>query len=148
MQLLSINLITLFLYEESVTYHQLKVLWRECFPHVKLREYKAVTGKCQTCTMLSAAKRKKLDRVTRKYLNELTALHRSFFMGERILYYSRRNDAILTPSLFMSLIADGMQQAHCLLPWLSNMYQFGTYLQQHIQGIYMCHLSFVLFCNF
>lgn len=110
-------------------------LWKECFQHVKLREYKAVTGKCHTCTSLSAAKRQHLDMATRKYLNELTSLHRSFYMGERIQYYSRRNDAILTPSLYMSIIADGMQQAHCLLPWQANLYQYSPHLQQHLQGV-------------
>lgn len=110
-------------------------MWKECFPHVKIREYKAVTGKCRTCSALSAARRRKLDLATRKYLNELTSLHRSFYMGERIEYYSRRNDAILSPHLFMSLIADGMQQAHCLLPWQANLYQYSPYLPQHIQGV-------------
>jgi hypothetical protein len=110
-------------------------LWKQCFPHVKIREYKAVTGKCSTCAALSVAKRKKLDIATRKYLNELTSLHRSFYMGERIMYYSRRNDAILTPSMFMSLIADGMQQSHCLLPWQANMYQYSPCLPQHLQGV-------------
>lgn len=110
-------------------------LWKECYPHVKVREYKNVTGKCGTCAALSAAKRRKLDRATRKYLNELTSLHRSFYMGERISYYSRRTAAILTPSMYMSLIADGMQQAHCLLPWQGNLYQFSPHLPQHIQGV-------------
>jgi hypothetical protein len=110
-------------------------LWRECFSHVKIREYKNVSGKCHCCSNLSAAKRQKLDYATRKYLNQLTALHRSFYMGERICYYKRRNDAIIMPSEYMSLIADGMQQAHCLLPWHSNMYQFGNPLPQHFQGV-------------
>jgi hypothetical protein len=111
------------------------VLWKECYPHVKIREYKSVTGKCNCCTNLSAAKRQKLDQASRKYLNQLTSLHRSFFMGERLSYYSRRNDAMLTPSEFMSLISDGMQQGHCLLPWQANMYQFGNHLPQHLQGV-------------
>ena len=56
-------------------------------------------------------------------------------MGERVEYYARRNDAILSPHSFMSLIADGMQQAHCQLPWQANLYQYSPYLPQHIQGV-------------
>lgn len=51
------------------------------------------------------------------------------------MYYSRRNDAMLTPSTFMSLIADGMQQSHCMLPWQANMYQYAPCLPQHLQGV-------------
>jgi hypothetical protein len=31
-------------------------LWKVCFPHVKIREFKAVTGKCNTCAHLSKKK--------------------------------------------------------------------------------------------
>jgi hypothetical protein len=127
--------INILIFQDTLECCTFQDLWRQCFPHVKVREYKAVTGKCQTCTSLSAAKRQKLDMATRRYLNELTSLHRCFYMGERVMYYSRRNDAILTPSLFMSIIADGMQQSHCLLPWLANLYQYSPYLPQHLQGV-------------
>lgn len=121
--------------QDYIKYSHFLHIWKQCFPHVKVREYKAVTGKCRTCAALSLAKRQKLDMATRKYLNELTSLHRSFYMGERLEYYSRRNDAFITPSLFMSIIADGMQQGHCLLPWQANQYQYTPHLPQHIQGV-------------
>jgi hypothetical protein len=33
-------------------------LWKNCFPHVKIREFKAVCGKCDTCAHLSSLRRK------------------------------------------------------------------------------------------
>ena len=32
-------------------------MWMDLFPHVKIRQFKAVTGKCYTCAMLSDARR-------------------------------------------------------------------------------------------
>ena len=32
---------------------QFASMWRVCFQHVKIREFKAVTGKCETCAKLS-----------------------------------------------------------------------------------------------
>lgn len=32
-------------------------MWQDLFPHVKIRQFKAVTGKCYTCAMLSDARR-------------------------------------------------------------------------------------------
>eukprot|EP01041_Mallomonas_annulata_P013585 gene13585-28845_t len=37
-------------------------IWKKCFPYVKIREYKAVTGKCSKCTLLSHARRTRRDR--------------------------------------------------------------------------------------
>lgn len=119
-------------------------LWKDCYLHVKIRENKAIPGKCACCTNASALKRC----CCLKYLNQLTSLHRSYYMGERICYYHRRNEAMLTPSNFMSLIADGMQQAHCLLPWQANLYQFGTYLPQHLQGVVNCGRNIKIYRTF
>ena len=32
-------------------------MWSDLFPHVKIRQFKAVTGKCYTCAMLSDTRR-------------------------------------------------------------------------------------------
>jgi hypothetical protein len=41
------------------------LIWKNCFSHVKVREFKAVTGKCGTCAILSQARRKYRDKETR-----------------------------------------------------------------------------------
>jgi hypothetical protein len=121
--------------EVSLSYAAFLSMWRHCFPHVKIREYKAVSGKCKTCTLLSEARRKHLSRDARRYLTQLHALHRTMYMGERMDYYARRNDAMMMPSEYWSGIGDGMMQSHCSLPYRGNMIPFPTTLPQHLQGI-------------
>eukprot|EP01036_Dinobryon_divergens_P037208 gene37208-48631_t len=69
------------------------VFWKNVFPHVKVREFKAVTGKCLNCAMLSHARTK----------------------------YTRQQHATTMPHQAMSSIQDGMAQYHCLLPHFKNM---------------------------
>lgn len=121
--------------ENTLSYAAFLSMWTTCFPHVKIREYKAVSGKCKTCTLLSEARRKHLSRDARRYLTQLHALHRTMYMGERMDYYSRRNDAMQMPSEYWSGIGDGMMQSHCALPYRGNMLPFPTTLPQHLQGI-------------
>lgn len=110
-------------------------MWDTCFKHVKIREFKAVTGKCKTCTLLSEARRKQLSLAGRRYLTELHALHRTMYMGERLSYYERRNNAMLMPRSYWSGIGDGMMQAHCVLPHRGNMVASPQTLPQHVQGM-------------
>ena len=37
-----------------LSYQRFVKLWDQLFPHVKIRAYKQVSGKCDTCTRLSA----------------------------------------------------------------------------------------------
>lgn len=110
-------------------------MWHNCFPHVKIRQYKACTGKCEVCANLSDARKQKMNIASKRYISELHALHRSFYMGERLTYYKRRCNALLMPSQYLSLISDGMQQTHCQLPWAGNLFQFDKHLPQHLQGV-------------
>jgi hypothetical protein len=68
-------------------------IWNVCFQHVKIREFKAVTGKCETCAKLSEGRRTYRDARRRQELTMLHQLHRGLYMGERIAYavclYSR-----------------------------------------------------------
>jgi hypothetical protein len=115
---------------------------------VKVREYKAVSGKCDVCASLTNMRRQKLDHATRGYIVRLFALHRSMYMGERLSYYLRRNDALLMPSAYLSLIADGMQQSHCILPWQGNQNTFSNTLSQHLQGVLLHGRSIEIFRTF
>jgi hypothetical protein len=65
------------------------------------------------------------------------ALHRTMYMGERLTYYSRRQEALLYPETVWSLIGDGMAQHHCQLPYLAGLKELDK-LTQHLQGV-LCH---------
>lgn len=121
--------------QPTLSYGSFLNLWDICFSHVKLREYKAVTGKCKICALLSEARRKVLGLAGRRFITELHALHRTMYMGERLSYYARRNEAMLMPHMYWSGISDGMQQSHCLLPHRANMVPFSPTLPQHLQGV-------------
>ena len=111
-------------------------MWLHCFPYVKIREFKAVTGKCLTCAELTHARRTFKDKASRGTVTYMHALHRMMYMNERKSYALRRNQAYELPEMHMSIISDGMAQAHCMLPWFSNQYQFGDYyVPQHLQGV-------------
>jgi len=113
------------------------LLWKKCFPFVKVREYKAVTGmfekvllkllqtyliagKCLTCAQLSQARRNFRDRLSRAMITELHSMHRTSYMGERMAYAMRRTEAVTNPRASASFISDGMAQIHCQLPWAST----------------------------
>ena len=59
------------------------------------------------------------------------------YMGERIEYYKRRQEAMQYPEKVWSLIGDGMAQHHCQLPYLAGMKETDQ-LPQHLQGV-LCH---------
>lgn len=105
------------------------------FTNVKIRKFKGVTGKCAFCSEFAALRCTTRDSSTRNEIVKLAALHRGFFMGERMTYYARRQQAISDPANFMSIITDGMAQVHSELPHLGNKLSFSKKLTQHLQGI-------------
>jgi len=120
---------------EFYNYNDFAKLWTTCFPYVKIREFKAVSGKCNTCAILSDLRRKCNDKQRKQEITYLHCLHRSAYMNERLEYCKRRTLAIQFPKLYLSLISDGMAQSHCQLPHLGNMTTFNAHLKQHIQGL-------------
>lgn len=123
-------------------------LWAFAFSHVKVREYKQVAGKCETCAKLSALRRKRRDHYGRRQYTELHALHRSMFTGERQMYYDRRCEAILHPDQIMSINTDGMNQNHSKIPYLAGLQDFPRPLGQHIQGVLEHGEEFVMYRSF
>ena len=113
-----------------------------------IREFKAVTGKCNTCATLSNLRREMRDNGSRQYMTLLHLLHRSAYMGERMAYAQRCNLACQQPKFYLSLISDGMAQQHCLLPWLGNVAQFKCGLPQHMQGVLMHGRALTMFRTF
>lgn len=59
---------------------------------------------------------------------------------------NRCNKAIEAP--YLSIVSDGMAQAHCKLPWLANLAGAGKTLPQHIQGIIVHGRTTLLFRTF
>jgi len=122
--------------EKSLSLNSFRSMWKVCFPYVKVREYKAVTGKCMkfklpstadvltgkcmTCACLSHARREFRDRDSRSTITYMHAQHRTAYMGERREYAVRKLSAITMPMRYLSIISDGMAQSHCQLPWLGN----------------------------
>ena len=123
-------------------------MWSSCFPYVKIREFKAVTGKCDTCAALTHARRTFRDDKSRQLITYMHYLHRVTYMGERKTYAQRVDEALKLPQFFMSIISDGMAQNHCMLPWFGNQKQFGCCLKQHLQGLLNHGRRFTFFRTF
>jgi hypothetical protein len=121
----------------AVSLDVFRKIWKEVFPHVRIRKYKSSCGHCNLCSILSEKRRKFRDKKGREEITNLFALHRLSTMGERRTYYDRRLEAELNPTMFLSTIADGMQQNHCMLPWYGNSKQPSSHVKQHLQGVYM-----------
>ncbi len=90
--------------EEFLSLRRFLELWEILFPHVKVRKYKAVSGKCNTCADLSKARANSGDGPRRQIITELHALHRTTYMGERLEYYNRKLLAMKFPDDYMSVI--------------------------------------------
>jgi hypothetical protein len=75
--------------------------------------------------------------VTRKEISFLYLGHKSMYMGERLLYAQRIDEAVShsNEGRFLSLVMDGMQQAHSELPWFANTLTANDKLKQHLQGV-------------
>jgi hypothetical protein len=118
-----------------VNVDQFASLWTNCFPYVKIREFKAVSGKCHCCSKLSVMRRTFKSQQDREYVTMMHGLHRTAYMGERMDYADRRNKAVMEKSKYMSTIADGMAQGHNMLPHFANQDSWSDGLPQHLQGI-------------
>lgn len=123
-------------------------VWKTLFSHVKIREFKAVTGKCSTCAKLSDARKLFKDQARRSYITEMHYLHRSAYMNERMKYAERRQIACTLPQSYMSIIIDGMAQNHCKLPWYCNLKDSENSLPQHLQGVLNHGRGFTIFRTF
>lgn len=69
-------------------------------------------------------------------------------MGERKSYAERRRLAQTRPELYLSTIADGMAQLHCLLPYFANKMQINGHYKQHIQAVLNHGRNLVLYRSF
>lgn len=118
-----------------VTYDQFVRMWVHYFPHVKIREFKVVSGKCNTCSDLTDLRRKTRKNAVIVKITKYFALHRFTFMAERMKYYERIQLARSMPHRYYSIIIDGMAQNHSEMPYFANMKTFENKIKVHIIGI-------------
>lgn len=115
-------------------YETFTTIWNEVFPKVKIREYKNVTGKCEICdackNLMTRSKSKALRLVIRQY----KLMHRSFYMGEKLLYYQRRAEAANSNGEIGSIIIDKMGTHATQLPLLSNLNASNTVFPVTVTG--------------
>lgn len=98
--------------EDYLSLSHFNTMWRECYPHVKIRAFKLVTGKCDMCATFCELRKTPLQPAQRELLNNLTAYHKFTYMSERQSYYDRRQLAFTNPQRYSSYILDGMAQTH------------------------------------
>ena len=109
--------------------------WNKYFPHVKIREYKACSGKCELCSTFSVLMTKHKTLEAMRHVKEFRALHRKDYMEDRLLYQRRVNLALDNPDEHLSIISDGMQQFHTELPYSANQITHNKKVKQHLQGL-------------
>lgn len=130
-----------------LSYQQFCQVWKNCFDHVKIRKFKAVTGKCTACSQLTNLRCKFKSVNHRKQIHDLHQFHRITYMSERRAYYKKIWHARSQPDQFMSIILDGMAQNHTHLPWMANQSQ-SEGLEQHLQGLIEHGRAFTVYRTF
>jgi len=135
----SVTFISLYnLYKKEclfeVNYKKWKFIWDELFPNVKMRTYKQVTGKCETCAFLTGLRSRYTHPFLKQLVTDLHELHRITYMAERHKYYDRRKEAINSPDEIMSGISDGMAQNHTSLPWYGGKCGSPDTIDQKLMG--------------
>jgi hypothetical protein len=128
---------------KPLEYARFVEVWDKEFSHVKIREYKAVTGKCDICAKLTGLRKKSQNYAFRQAITDMHALHRVTYMSERRAYRRNITNAMNEPEECMSIILDGMAQNHTNLPYIANQKDFPNKLRMHLQGVIEHHQEFV-----
>jgi hypothetical protein len=123
-----------------LSYSQFVGIWNNCFPKVKIREYKNVCGKCALCEgikeIMHATKSRSMRIIFRRY----KLLHRAFYMGEKLLYYQRRAEAACSNGSIGSVIVDKMGLGNTALPICGHSLKFTPAFQVSVTGA-ICHTN-------
>ena len=135
-------------------------MWKKSFSHVKIREYKQVTGKCWDCYHINEGRKKAETTAEMEAFKYIHLLHRGgLYMTERKKYVNNYTDLAFLRSIItqftifryrervafatrpenqkkvLSMIIDGMDQSHSNIPNLGNSQTFPEVLKQHITGV-------------
>jgi hypothetical protein len=133
----------------TLSYTTFLRLWDTHFAHCKIRAFKAVSGKCSFCALLTDLRKNSQNRQFRQSITDMHALHRYTYMGERMVYYNKITKAFNEPMEYMSIIFDGMAQNHTDLPYVANQKDWGERkLRMHLQGVLEHHNQLVGFVSY
>lgn len=72
--------------------------------------------------------------VSRLTIRQYRQIHRNFFMGEKLLYYKRRQEAKESGGRIWSIIVDGMSSHSTHIPIGANTREFTPPFNTHIEG--------------
>jgi hypothetical protein len=133
---------------ESYSFPAFCKFWKDYFPHVKVREFKAVAGKCNVCCKLSELRKSSRHKFEKQQLTLLHQLHRSAYMNERMAYNVRKSEGCTLGHIYLSIITDGMAQTHCELPHLGQQGNFSHKMKQHLQGVLVHGRGMFIFRTF
>ncbi len=119
------------------TYDQFTELRKALFPDLHCRQYVGLVGKCHTCFLIDNLRKTGTKcTIKREGSKKLHHMHRGgMFMQERRKYKERVAYALANKETVLSLIIDGMDQAHSRCPYMGRMKQFNNPLKQHLTGV-------------
>ena len=106
----------------------------EVFPNVRPREFKSVAGKCNVCEKIRSTMKTCTLRSDRIILKRYRLFHRNKFMGEKIKYYQRQQEAHESNGRVWSFIFDAMSKHRTRLPVLSNLAQMSNQFDNDVLG--------------
>jgi len=78
----------------------------------------------------------------------LHSMHRSAYMGERLMYSLRRSAALNLSKEYLSVITVGMAQSHCELPHFGHVASCSSKFSQHLQGILLHGRGMIIYRTF
>ena len=102
--------------EPPYSYDAFCALWDRAFPKVKIREFKSVSGKCECCEQFKYLMKNLRKRSSRRIVRQYRLLHRNYFMGEKLLYYMRRQEAKNSGNEILSIIIDKQSTFNTVVP--------------------------------
>ena len=135
--------------DDPLEYTRWLRIWETVFPHVRMRAYKQVTGKCWTCYNISEGRRGNKGKVFQKAYQDAHFLHRcGLYMPERMQYKTRANRAREKSNTHASWIIDGMDQNHTRIPRAGTNQTWPDAISQHITGVLEHGRGITLYRNY
>ena len=109
-------------------------LLAEVFPKVSPRQYKSVSGKCGICETIRSKMKCSMLRTDRIILKRYKLFHRNKYMGEKLKYYQRIQEAKDSNGKVWSFIFDAMSKHKTRLPILANTDKISKQFENNVMG--------------
>jgi len=119
--------------------------WEIHYPHVFIRKYKLVAGKCATCLLLSRLRKEATTRRALELIKVVHIMHRSMYMNERAAYKARQLEAIQNPTRVCSINLDGMSSDKNDVPHNGDQKSYEPRLSSQTIGALMHGQSLTLY---